>query len=578
MSSMGLWVHSLWILSLCELEPSLSKDSTLNELWSSALRRLSAQIAPQNFDMWLRPIECDSIEGHTVHLKVPNPYVRLWFESNYLDSVLSEMRAETGTTYQVEIEVLDEDAPNPVNTPPAREGLRPGTAPMAGGDNDGDNGGRDLGGRDLGGRDLGGRDLGGRDLGRDLAGRDLGGQPELSSFAQDAMAGPAVQPHAPHSSAPHSAPHQAHTTHNPSQGQSPPRSRDGVPDPLRDDSIVNVALNPRYNFDSFVAGPSNQLAFAAAQSCANSYPPKYNPVFICGGVGLGKTHLLHAIGHQILKTRPNSRLCYISGERFMNEYVHAIRTNQMHTFRHRYRESCDVLLVDDVQFLAGKDGTQDEFFHTFNALHDSHRQIVLTADRKPHEISDIADRLRSRFAWGLLADVEPPELEVRMAILNEKAAQENIHLPDSVSMYIATSIKSNVRELEGALIRLAAYASLSRREITLEFARETLEGSITRPPEHLTVDTILKTVAGYYGLKVADLKSPRRHKSIAGPRAVAMYLARTHTKESYPDLGRAFGGKHHTTVISAVEKITKKLPEDDGLRGEVSAIENNLLR
>jgi chromosomal replication initiator protein len=574
MASLALWVHGLWILSLFEPELSLSKDSTLNELWSSALRRLSAQIAPQNFDMWLRPIECDSIEGHTVHLKVPNPYVRLWFESNYLDSVLSEMRAETGTTYQVEIQVLDEDAPNPVNTPPAREGLRPGTAPspMA-----------DRAGSDLAGAtspsiaDRAGRDLGRRDGGRDLGGQDLSGQPELSSFAQDAMAGPPVQPQVPHS-APHSVPQQAHTTRNPSQGQAPPRSRDGVPDPLRDDSIVNVALNPRYNFDSFVAGPSNQLAFAAAQSCANSYPPKYNPVFICGGVGLGKTHLLHAIGHQILKTRPDSRLCYISGERFMNEYVHAIRTNQMHTFRHRYRESCDVLLVDDVQFLAGKDGTQDEFFHTFNALHDSHRQIVLTADRKPHEISDIADRLRSRFAWGLLADVEPPELEVRMAILNEKAAQENIHLPDSVSMYIATSIKSNVRELEGALIRLAAYASLSRREITLEFARETLEGSITRPPEHLTVDTILKTVAGYYGLKVADLKSPRRHKSIAGPRAVAMYLARTHTKESYPDLGRAFGGKHHTTVISAVEKITKKLPDDDGLRGEVSAIENNLLR
>ena len=500
----------------------------MHELWSSALRRLSSQIAPQNYDMWLRPIECDSIDGHTLHLKVPNPYVRLWFESNYLESVLSELRAETGTSYDVEIEVLDENAPNPVNTPPIPEGLRPGGQHVP-----------------------------------SVVAND--GQQPLDAFAEAAMAAPETQPRRQHSTS--------------RSGESAPvRSRDGVPDPLRDDSIVNVALNPRYNFDAFVAGPSNQLAFAAAQSCANSYPPKYNPVFICGGVGLGKTHLLHAIGHQIIQTRPDSRLCYISGERFMNEYVHAIRTNQMHTFRHRYRESCDVLLVDDVQFLAGKDGTQDEFFHTFNALHDSHRQIVLTADRKPHEISDIADRLRSRFAWGLLADIEPPELEVRMAILNEKAATENIHLPDSVSMYIANSIKSNVRELEGALIRLAAYASLSRREITLEFARETLEGSITRPPEHLTVDTILKTVAGYYGLKVADLKSPRRHKSIAGPRAVAMYLARTHTKESYPDLGRAFGGKHHTTVISAVEKITKKLPVDNGLRGELTAIENNLLR
>jgi chromosomal replication initiator protein len=344
------------------------------------------------------------------------------------------------------------------------------------------------------------------------------------------------------------------------------------------ESFVNIPLNPRYNFDTFVAGPSNQLAYAAAQAAASTYPPKYNPVFVCGGVGLGKTHLLHAIGHYILQTRPGARLLYLSGEQFMNEYIHAIRTGQMHEFRRRYREGCDVLLVDDIQFLAGKDGTQDEFFHTFNALHDTHRQIVLTADRKPYEISDIADRLRTRFAWGLLADIEPPELEVRVAILRKKAAAEKIHMPDDVALYIASSIKSNVRELEGALIRLAAYASLSRREIDIDFARETLEGSITRPPEHLTVEHILKAVASYYGVKVADLKSPRRHKSIAGPRAVAMYLARTHTNESYPDLGRAFGGKHHTTVISAVEKITRRLPDDAALRGEVHAVETMLLR
>jgi len=299
---------------------------------------------------------------------------------------------------------------------------------------------------------------------------------------------------------------------------------------------------------------------------------------VCGGVGLGKTHLLHAIGHQVLTNRPSSRILYLSGERFMNEYIHAIRTHNMHKFRERYRESGDVLLVDDVQFLAGKDSTQDEFFHTFNALHDTHRQIVLTADRKPHEISDIADRLRSRFAWGLLADIEPPELEVRVAILRKKAAAENIFLPDEVALYIATAIKSNVRELEGALIRLAAYGSLSQRDITIDFARETLEGSLTRPPEHLSADHIIKAVANYYGLKTSDLKSPRRHKSIAGPRAIAMYLARKHTKESYPDLGRAFGGKHHTTVISAVDKIKKRLETDPATRSELHAIEGILLR
>jgi chromosomal replication initiator protein len=499
----------------------------LNELWSSAVRRLSSKITPQNFDLWVGPIRCGGIEGTVLHLQAPNPYVKLWFESNYLDSILTELEAETGTSYQVEFEVLESDN-NGAN------GQVP-TPPMSGRPDSGANGSA-------------------ANTDNAFVEEAIGTQTPQPKIAVDADDG------------------DVHVTKREAE------HNDSPSDPLLDNSIINVALNPRYNFDTFVSGPSNQLAFAAAQSCANSYPPKYNPVFVCGGVGLGKTHLLHAIGHQIIKHRPNSKLCYISGERFMNEYVHAIRTNQMHTFRSRYRENVDVLLVDDVQFLAGKGGTQDEFFHTFNALHDSHRQIVLTADRKPHEISDIADRLRSRFAWGLLADIEPPELEVRMAILSEKAQAENIHLPDAVSMYIANSIKSNVRELEGALIRLAAYASLSRREITLEFARETLEGSITRPPEHLSVDAILKSVASYYTLKVSDLKSPRRHKSIAGPRAIAMYLARVHTKESYPDLGRAFGGKHHTTVISAVEKITKRLPSDDSLRGEIAAIENTLLR
>jgi chromosomal replication initiator protein len=467
-------------------------------LWSSALRRLEEKVTPQNFDMWLRPIECCRVEGRVLRLRAPNPYVRLWFESNYLDVVLDELRAETSVDYLVEFEP---------DTPDER-------------------------------------------------GLNVGAPAFHSISVVDQTVGVDGM-----SIASGSGPLLAHAE-----------------DTTAPETIGDTPLNPRYMFETFVAGPSNQLAFAAAQAAATTYPPKYNPVFVCGGVGLGKTHLLHAIGHHIFRTRPGSRILYLSGERFMNEYIHAIRTNQMHRFRTQYREGCDVLLVDDVQFLAGKDGTQDEFFHTFNALHDTHRQIVLTADRKPHEISDIADRLRTRFAWGLLADIEPPELEVRVAILRKKAAAENIHLPDEVALYIATSIKSNVRELEGALIRLAAYASLSRREISIEFARETLEGSMTRPPEHLTADHIIKAVANYYGLKTNDLRSPRRHKSIAGPRAIAMFLARKHTKESYPDLGRSFGGKHHTTVISAVDKIRRRVDSDPALRSEIHAIESILLR
>jgi len=459
--------------------------------WQSALGRLSSKVSPQNFDMWLRPIECVGQDGSVLLLRAPNSYVRLWFESNYLETVLDEIRAATGVPYRVELSV------------DTGETRRPAASP---------------------------------------------------AVAAAAAASAAVEAQAAATSAP---------TEDEALSKFPPEAS---------------TLNPRYTFETFVAGPSNQLAFAASQAAANAYPPKYNPVFICGGVGLGKTHLLHAIGRAQLGLRPGARIVYISSERFMNEYVTAIRSGKMHEFRTRYREGIDVLLVDDVQFLAGKDGTQDEFFHTFNALHDSHKQIVLTADRKPHEISDIADRLRTRFAWGLLADIEPPELEVRIAILRKKAAVEAIHLPDDVALFIAGSIKSNVRELEGALIRLAAYASLSKREIDLAFAQETLGGALARPREHITVDAVIKAVASYYGVKALDLKSPRRHRSVAGPRAVAMYLSRQHTKDSYPDLGRAFGGKHHTTVISAVEKIAGRLKDDPGLRGEIHAIEATLLR
>ena len=465
---------------------------TVQRAWDEAVDRLRSRVSPQNYDMWLRPIELRSHDGSTLRLRAPNSYVRLWFESNFLGSLLQEIH-DLGHEVRVE---FDPDGPD--ERPPAVDD------PV----------------------------------------EAVGSSPTIDVVRVAPPPAPAVE--------------------------TPP-----------EDIIVApkaASLNPRYTFDTFVAGPSNQLAFAASQAAASSYPPKYNPVFICGGVGLGKTHLLHAIGHRQLLNRPNSRIVYLSSERFMNEYVQAIRTGKMHEFRRNYREGIDVLLVDDVQFLAGKESTQDEFFHTFNTLHENHKQIVLTADRKPHEISDIADRLRTRFAWGLLADIEPPELEVRIAILRKKAAVEAVTLPDDVAMYIATSIKSNVRELEGALIRLAAYASLSKRRIDLEFARETLGAAISRPREILTVDGVIKAVASYYGLKAADIKSERRHKSVATPRAVAMYLARHHTKDSYPDLARAFGGKHHTTVISAVQKIIERLKEDSSMRSEVHAIEGIILK
>ncbi len=482
---------------------------TVQLIWDEAVDRLKARVSPQNYDMWLRPIELMSFDGSTLRLRAPNSYVRLWFESNFLGTLIKEIH-ELGHEVRVEFDPDGpEERPHELNISFAH-----GTQPQA---------------------------------------------PVLVTPA--AVIAPVVHHH----------PQAQQTTHHPHQ-QKMPASPDDIVAPDA------ASLNPRYTFDTFVAGPSNQLAFAASQAAASSYPPKYNPVFICGGVGLGKTHLLHAIGHQQLGNRPSSRIVYISSERFMNEYVQAIRTGKMHEFRRNYREGIDVLLIDDVQFLAGKESTQDEFFHTFNALHENHKQIVLTADRKPHEISDIADRLRTRFAWGLLADIEPPELEVRIAILRKKAAVEAVALPDDVALYIASSIKSNVRELEGALIRLAAYASLSKRRIDLEFAQETLGAAITRPREMITVEGVIKSVASYYGLKPSDIKSERRHKSVATPRAVAMYLSRHHTKDSYPDLARAFGGKHHTTVISAVQKIIERLKDDASLRSEIHAIEGMILR
>jgi chromosomal replication initiator protein len=313
-------------------------------------------------------------------------------------------------------------------------------------------------------------------------------------------------------------------------------------------------LNPRYTFDTFIVGPSNQFAHAACRAVAEAPSLSYNPLFIYGGVGLGKTHLMHAIGQYVVTYAPTLRLTYISSERFMNEMINAVRYDRILEFRERYR-SVDVLLVDDIQFVAGKEGTQNEFFHTFNALYDAQKQIVLSSDRPPHEIPRLEERLRSRFEWGLIADVQPPNLETKVAILRKKADAEAIPLPDNVAMYIASKIKSNIRELEGSLIRLIAYASLSGRPISLELAQEVLRNVLDHDDRAITLEQIQKYVADYYQLKVADLKSKNNAKSIAMPRQVAMYLCKALTHASLPEIGKAFGGKHHSTVIHSIRKV-----------------------
>ena len=315
-----------------------------------------------------------------------------------------------------------------------------------------------------------------------------------------------------------------------------------------------AGLNPRYTFDTFIVGSSNQFAHAACRAVAEAPSRSYNPLFIYGGVGLGKTHLMHAIGHYVLQHDRSLVLTYISSERFMNEMINAVRYDRLIDFRERYR-SVDVLLVDDVQFLSGKEGTQNEFFHTFNALYDSQKQIVLSSDCPPYEIEQLEERLRSRFEWGLIADIQSPDLETKVAILKKKAEAEAVPLPDSVAIYIAGRIKSNIRELEGSLIRLIAYASLTGREISTELAQEVLRNIKDHEEKAVTIDHIQKFVADYYQLKMADLKSRNNSKSIAMPRQVAMYLCKSLTHASLPEIGRSFGGKHHSTVIHSIKKV-----------------------
>ena len=325
-------------------------------------------------------------------------------------------------------------------------------------------------------------------------------------------------------------------------------------------------LNPRYTFDAFVIGSGNQFAHAACMAVAERPSKAYNPLFLYGGVGMGKTHLMQAIGHEVKRRQPQAAICYVSSEKFTNDMINSLRYDKMTSFRDRFR-GVDVLLIDDIQFLTGKERTQEEFFHTFNALHDTMKQIVIASDRSPKELAEIEDRLRSRFEWGLIADIQPPDLETKVAILQKKAEQEKVTLPTDVALYVAQNIRSNVRELEGALKRVAATAHFTGRPITIEFTKEALRDLLALQEKLVTVENIQKTVAEYYKIRVGDLLSKRRSRSIARPRQVAMALAKDLTNYSLPEIGDAFGGRDHTTVLHACRRI-KALRESEMRIGE----------
>lgn len=343
---------------------------------------------------------------------------------------------------------------------------------------------------------------------------------------------------------------------------SSPKKIDDKRNYTSDDSPVGNMLNSKYVFDTFVIGTGNRFAHAASLAVAEAPAKAYNPLFIYGGVGLGKTHLMHAIGHYVLEHNPSAKVLYLSSEKFTNEFINSIRDNKAVDFRNKYR-NVDVLLIDDIQFLAGKEQTQEEFFHTFNALHDESKQIVISSDRPPKEIPTLEDRLRSRFEWGLITDIQPPDLETRIAILRKKAKAENLDIANEVMVYIANQIDTNIRELEGALIRVVAYSSLINRDIDAEMAAEALKDIIpSSKPKIITILDIQKTVGEHYGVKLEDFKAKKRNKSIAFPRQIAMYLSREMTDFSLPKIGEEFGGRDHTTVIHANDKISTMIQND----------------
>jgi chromosomal replication initiator protein len=330
-------------------------------------------------------------------------------------------------------------------------------------------------------------------------------------------------------------------------------------------------LNPKYTFDTFVVGSSNQFAHAAALAVAEKPSKAYNPLFLYGGVGLGKTHLMHAIGHMIKLNNKQLRLTYISTEKFTNEVINAIRYDKMLSFKERYRNN-DVLLIDDIQFIAGKERTQEEFFHTFNSLYDTHKQIIISADCPPREIPTLEERLHSRFEWGLIADIQPPDLETKVAIIRKKAERQNITLPDNVALYIASKIRSNIRELEGALVRLIAYCSLKGSEVTLSMAQETLHDILGASEKAINVEMIQKVVADHFKMRVQDLKSKNNSKSVAMPRQICMYLCKKLTGASLPLIGREFGDKHHTTVLHSINKIEDLRQKDREFNKQIQSL------
>lgn len=490
-------------------------------VWEQVLKKLEQELSKLMIDTWLRPTVPLKLTETTLEIGTPKQIIKEWLESRYLPIILSTVHYITNKPLEVIFVNLDaEDADNKNDLP--EETIK-----------------------------------------------------EIAPIEE--IPEQFLQPEQPKILTPAKLPSQTIIE--------PP-----VPKPSADSGtklslLDNVAeesmaiLNPKYIFETFVIGNSNRLAHAASLAVAEAPANAYNPFFIYGGVGLGKTHLMHAIGHRILQNHPKLKLLYISSEKFTNELINSIRDGNPESFRQKYR-NIDVLLVDDIQFLSKKEHTQEEFFHTFNTLHEANKQIIMSSDRPPREIQTLEDRLRSRFEWGLITDIQPPDLETRIAILRKKAMMEHLNVPNDVMVYIASRIDNNIRELEGAFIRVIAYASLTNQTVDIDLATEALKDIFPQgKPKQITVELIQEIIASYFKLKVDELLAKRRTRNVAYPRQIAMYLSRELTETSLPRLGEMFGGRDHTTVIHAYEKISRERNEDvklsNTIKELIKKIENN---
>ena len=517
-----------------------------DEIWNDAVAFTRVR-SPASFDQWFSSVQFDGMTDGIVSLRARDEFVREWVDDHFLPTLTDFMRDRTGLSIQVAWSI-DSALQRPVaDAPPMQAPVRPRTlslrpsqptfiaAPVASLDasssvTEGNVAAAHALGANVNGRTNELTNVGGGRVGED-------------PFAEPDRRGSGAYPVVP------------------------ALEVAGPPVP---------GLNTKYTFANFVIGPSNQLAHAASIAAAGGGGRRHNPLFICGGTGLGKTHLVHAVAHRVRLERPGVHILYVSAEKFVNEFVQALSEQKMHEFRARYREKCDLLLVDDIQFFAGKMGTQEEFFHAFNVLHQAGKQIMVTSDKYPQQLEKMEERLISRFTWGLVADIQAPELETRVAIVRKKAALEKIELGDGVMLSIAQAVRSNVRELEGTLIRLAAKASLLGRAIDEDFARAEIAASATSRPSEASVEDIQRIVCHHFKLRSNDLLSKDRHKSIAFARHVAMYLCKQRLKCSFPELGRAFGNRDHTTVMSAVRKVEALRGTDPEVRAHLEAIERKL--